>query len=101
MKNLLLVLVLSVTSSSAIVEWIEVDYNKIIELAVYASPATIVRSGNRTERKCGFCMTIRWFRQMPESHIYRSEVNGDTTVKKLRNSPFMKLNCQKIWAKVR
>ena len=49
MKNLLLVLMLSVTSNSAIAEWTEVDTNKSIGLTVYANPATIVRSGNRVE----------------------------------------------------
>ena len=49
MKNLLLFLVLSVTSSSAIAEWTEVDTNKSIGLTVYANPATIVRSGNKVE----------------------------------------------------
>ena len=48
-NSLLLVLMLSVTSSSAIAEWIEVDTNKGIGLTVYANPATIVRSGNKVE----------------------------------------------------
>jgi len=49
MKKLLLVLMLSFMSSSAIAKWTEVDTSKRIGLTAYADPATIVRSKNKVE----------------------------------------------------
>lgn len=49
MKKLLLLLILSVMSSNAIAEWIEVDTSNRIGLTAYADPATIIRSGNKVE----------------------------------------------------
>ena len=49
MEKLLLALILSIMSSNAVAEWLEVDTSSRVGLTAYADPATISRSGSKAE----------------------------------------------------
>ena len=49
MKKLPLTLMLSIVSSSAMAEWVEVDTSRRVGLTTYADPTTILKSGNKEE----------------------------------------------------